>query len=93
MTTKLLLEVHGKFCWAQNKLSFFCSFSEVNRATPVKFVYTPMHGVGQDYIFDCLSSFQLNPFISVDLQVRIALNFKIQIQNYKEISQEFLNKI
>ena len=28
-----------------------------------------MHGVGQEYIMDCLSAFQFEPFISVDLQV------------------------
>ncbi|GAV02903.1 hypothetical protein RvY_13408 [Ramazzottius varieornatus] len=43
-------------------------YRELNATTPVKFVYTPMHGVGQSYIMDCLSVFRHKPFISVEEQ-------------------------
>ncbi|OQV17026.1 Phosphoglucomutase-2 [Hypsibius exemplaris] len=52
----------------KDKLKTMCHYGAINAATPVKFVYTPMHGVGQDYIMDGLSSFQLKPFVSVELQ-------------------------
>lgn len=45
-----------------------CHFPEINSSTPLKFVYTPVHGVGQPYAERAFDVFQFKPFISVDEQ-------------------------
>ncbi len=40
----------------------------MNASTPLKFVYTPVHGVGQPYAERAFAAFQFQPFISVDEQ-------------------------
>jgi phosphomannomutase len=47
------------------KLSYF---PEVNAATQLKFVYTPIHGVGQPYAERAFATFKFPPFISVQAQ-------------------------
>lgn len=47
------------------KLSYF---PEMNQSTPLKFVYTPVHGVGQPYAEQAFQVFQFKPFISVEQQ-------------------------
>jgi len=49
-------------------LSKQCYFPEINRSTPLKFVYTPVHGVGQPYAEKAFQVFQFQPFISVEQQ-------------------------
>jgi len=49
-------------------LSNSCYFPELNASTPLKFVYTPVHGVGQPYAELAFSVFKFQPFISVDKQ-------------------------
>lgn len=49
-------------------LSKLCHFPEINAVTPLKFVYTPVHGVGQPYAEGAFRVFQFKPFISVDEQ-------------------------
>jgi phosphomannomutase len=49
-------------------LSKLCSFPEMNATTPLKFVYTPVHGVGQPYAEGAFVAFKFQPFISVDKQ-------------------------
>lgn len=47
------------------KLSFFPEFNE---KTALKFVYTPVHGVGQPYAERAFAAFKFPPFISVKEQ-------------------------
>ena len=49
-------------------LSKLCSFPDLNRSTSLKFVYTPVHGVGQPYAEKAFEAFHFSPFISVDEQ-------------------------
>lgn len=49
-------------------MSNLCHFPEINSSTPLKFVYTPVHGVGQPYAERAFAVFQFKPFISVDEQ-------------------------
>ena len=47
------------------KLSYF---SQLNEKSSLKFVYTPVHGVGQPYAERAFAAFRFAPFISVDEQ-------------------------
>ncbi|CAF1124970.1 unnamed protein product [Rotaria sp. Silwood1] len=49
-------------------LSNLCYFPELNEKTELKFVYTPVHGVGQVYAEQAFATFKFRPFISVDEQ-------------------------
>ncbi|CAF1380804.1 unnamed protein product [Adineta steineri] len=49
-------------------LAKLCNFPEINASTPLKFVYTPVHGVGQPYAELAFAAFKFQPFISVDKQ-------------------------
>lgn len=49
-------------------LSNLCYFPEINSKTSLKFVYTPVHGVGQIYAEQAFSVFRFKPFISVEEQ-------------------------
>lgn len=49
-------------------LSKLCYFPELNEITPLKFVYTPVHGVGQPYAERAFAAFKLPPFLSVQKQ-------------------------
>ena len=49
-------------------LSHLSYFPDLNAQTPLKFVYTPVHGVGQPYAERAFAAFQFHPFISVDEQ-------------------------
>jgi len=51
-----------------SELSKLSNFSEINAITPLKFVYTPMHGVGQPYAERAFATFKFPPFISVKKQ-------------------------
>lgn len=51
-----------------NNLLNLCYFPELNEKTELKFVYTPIHGVGQRYAEKAFSMFKFQPFISVDEQ-------------------------
>ncbi len=51
-----------------SNLSNLCHFPEINAATSLKFVYTPVHGVGQPYAEHAFAAFHFQPFISVDAQ-------------------------
>ncbi|CAF1034333.1 unnamed protein product [Rotaria sordida] len=51
-------------------VSNLCCFPELNANTELKFVYTPVHGVGQVYAEKAFSAFKFQPFISVDEQKR-----------------------
>lgn len=44
---------------------------EDNERSELKFVYTPMHGVGAPYAHRAFEIFRLKPFIEVAEQVRI----------------------
>ena len=44
------------------------NFPEINANTPLKFVYTPVHGVGQPYAERAFATFKFSPFISVKKQ-------------------------
>ena len=50
-------------------------FPEVNAVTPLKFVYTPLHGVGQPYAERAFAAFKLPPLISVQEQSAPDPNF------------------
>jgi len=43
---------------------------EENADTPVKFTYTPLHGVGQRFAEEAFETFNFPPLISVPEQVR-----------------------
>jgi phosphoglucomutase / phosphopentomutase len=58
-----------------SNLSNLCSFADINRHTPLKFVYTPVHGVGQPFAQRAFATFHLPPFISVDAQKDVDPNF------------------
>ncbi|CAF2044111.1 unnamed protein product [Rotaria magnacalcarata] len=49
-------------------LSNLCYFPELNAKTELKFVYTPVHGVGQQFAEKAFAAFKFQPFISVDEQ-------------------------
>ncbi len=49
-------------------MSKLCNFPELNSSTELKFVYTPVHGVGQPYAERAFDAFKFKPFISVDKQ-------------------------
>ncbi|CAF1577322.1 unnamed protein product, partial [Adineta steineri] len=51
-----------------SNLAKLCNFPEINASTPLKFVYTPVHGVGQPYAELAFAAFKFQPFISVDKQ-------------------------
>ena len=51
-----------------SNLSYLSSFPDLNARTALKFVYTPVHGVGQPYAERAFAAFQFQPFISVDEQ-------------------------
>ena len=48
-----------------SNLSNLCHFPELNAVTPLKFVYTPVHGVGQPYAEAAFAAFKFQPFFSV----------------------------
>ncbi|CAF1413927.1 unnamed protein product [Adineta ricciae] len=58
-----------------SNLSKLCFFPELNSSTPLKFVYTPVHGVGQPYAERAFAAFHFQPFISVDEQKNPDPNF------------------
>ena len=43
---------------------------EENAITPVKFTYTPLHGVGQKFVEAAFEAFNFPPLISVPEQVK-----------------------
>ena len=47
-----------------------CGCREENANTPVKFTYTPLHGVGQKFAEAAFKAFNFPPLISVPEQVR-----------------------
>jgi phosphomannomutase len=51
-----------------SELSKLTHFSEINASIPLKFVYTPIHGVGQPYAERAFATFKFPPFISVKKQ-------------------------
>ncbi|KAI8374330.1 uncharacterized protein BYT42DRAFT_547388 [Radiomyces spectabilis] len=51
------------------EVSALCKFREDNEKTPVKFVYTAMHGVGYPFAKRAYECFGLPPFITVDKQL------------------------
>ena len=55
-----------------SKLSFF---PELNKKSEMKFVYTPVHGVGQQYVLRAFEQFQFSNLISVDKQKNPDPNF------------------
>ena len=46
-----------------------CGCREENADTPVKFTYTPLHGVGQKFAEAAFEAFNFPPLISVPEQV------------------------
>ncbi|CAF1308524.1 unnamed protein product, partial [Rotaria sordida] len=50
--------------------SNLCYFSEFNASIPLKFVYIPVHDIGQSYVEQALVAFTFQSFISVDEQKR-----------------------
>jgi len=56
-----------------NVLCMYCILArEDNANTPVKFTYTPLHGVGQEFATAAFSAFDFPPFLSIPEQVRTA---------------------
>ena len=45
-----------------------CFFPELNASATLKFVYTPVHGVGEPYAERAFAAFKFQPFIAVDKQ-------------------------
>lgn len=58
-----------------SRLSCLSSFVDLNVASELKFVYTPVHGVGQRYAEEAFRRFHLSPFISVEEQKAPDPNF------------------
>lgn len=44
-------------------------YKDINVQTPLKFTYTPMHGVGYDYMIEAFKACSLPPFIPVKEQI------------------------
>ena len=51
-----------------SNLSGLCSFPDLNGSSDLKFVYTPVHGVGQSFAEKAFEQFHFRPFISVEEQ-------------------------
>ncbi|CAF1681651.1 unnamed protein product, partial [Adineta ricciae] len=51
-----------------SELSKLIHFPEINATVPLKFAYTPVHGVGQPYAERAFATFKFPPFISVQKQ-------------------------
>lgn len=49
-------------------------YSEQNAATPLKFTYTPMHGVGYPFFAEAMKVFGFAPCITVEEQVVFTLS-------------------
>ncbi|KAF8509509.1 hypothetical protein BU17DRAFT_77825 [Hysterangium stoloniferum] len=71
--------VHDKTEKMKSTYFSYLAGMELNSSAPLKFISTPMHGVGHDYVAMAFEAFGFPPFIAVERQKQPDPNFPTDI--------------